>query len=751
MAPAPPARRPLTLKAAEKKRPGPAPKPLVEGLRTSPAKQIRRVERSYSRERKIEVLLYLLNHRVPDARPRRVPRRRIGQPHEQELTQPMVRTETGEYVWYRAPTYAEASNFWKIPTPTIQGWWDSREKLLKGTGIEVPTVGPGGLSAELAAAGASTVPNPHREPPPGREEAPRKESPMLSPGEARRLEASAAGSENGRPPAGWPIHAPSPNPLQDPPAPAETSSPAGPGAPSTAANGTQSPQDTQLASAVAGQQSHAVSGAQPLATPASQPPSATAVRSAPNPPQGPLIPLEPAPIRADGPPILHAAPAPQSTHPPPAPHVAQCPSPLPPAYDPAHYFVVYTGPHPGPFPGQHCLPPGTVLPVVYAGQPPRLGPLSYVAVFPTPPADANLAPSPTAPAAQTQPSDPPLHGRPPVHGSPHHPPHSGQHAPPGPHGECPLPHHGQPPVPHGPQPPPADADQRPNHLGAHPLNPRQASEPHVAPPPGPLAPNGVHVSPAGYVGPYAPPNLAAAQLPHLHSVPPVHVGPPPFTTEAQTSPAPASFGSPPTPITNTAQVQATRAAGPSPPGPERQLIVTPPGEQQSQAGLLSSPAGPDRPAAAEPAAAPGLPVNAAAPATTVDETLGREGERTDTSTPPVREPPASDRALSGPECRSQDPGASPISGRGVSRAGIKGREPAASASAPGTPQAAAVTPMETDTDGWTGASLDTPMEIDTEVTTEPAAEPPGRAAALCATAPEDPAEPPTVLRPTPKP
>ncbi|KXX78290.1 hypothetical protein MMYC01_206505 [Madurella mycetomatis] len=162
MAPAPPARRQLTLKAAEKKRSGPAPKPLTEGLRTNPAKQIRRVERSYSRERKIEVLLYLLNHRVPDVRPRRVPRRRIGQPHEQELTRPMVRTETGEYVWYRAPTYAEASEFWKIPTPTIQGWWDSREKLLKGTGIEVPTVGPGGLSAELAAAGASTVPNRRR-------------------------------------------------------------------------------------------------------------------------------------------------------------------------------------------------------------------------------------------------------------------------------------------------------------------------------------------------------------------------------------------------------------------------------------------------------------------------------------------------------------------------------------------------------------------------------------------------------------
>ncbi|GAB1311408.1 hypothetical protein MFIFM68171_01618 [Madurella fahalii] len=249
MAPALPARRPLTLKGAEKKRPGPTPKPLAERLPTKPVKQVKRVERSYSRERKIEVLLYLLNHRVPDARPRRVPRRRIGQPHEQELTQPMVRTETGEYVWYRAPTYAEASEFWKIPTPTIQGWWDSREKLLEGTGIEVPMVGPGGLSAQLAAAGASTIPNPRREPPPEREEVPEGESPVFSVGEARRVEVSAPGSENCRPPAAVPILAPSPNPPQDAPAPAETSS--------TTANRTQLPQDAQPAPSVAGQQSHA--------------------------------------------------------------------------------------------------------------------------------------------------------------------------------------------------------------------------------------------------------------------------------------------------------------------------------------------------------------------------------------------------------------------------------------------------------------------------------------------------------------
>ncbi|KAK4187958.1 hypothetical protein QBC35DRAFT_368659, partial [Podospora australis] len=153
MAPNPPTpqggRRPLTQKGLPRKKPGPAPKPLSERLMQKSLKPVRRVERSYPKERKIEVLLYLLNHRVPDARPRKVPRRRIGQPHESELTQPMVRDENGELVWYRAPTYAEASEFWKIPTPTIQGWWDSRDKLLEGTGIEVPGVGPGGMSTAL--------------------------------------------------------------------------------------------------------------------------------------------------------------------------------------------------------------------------------------------------------------------------------------------------------------------------------------------------------------------------------------------------------------------------------------------------------------------------------------------------------------------------------------------------------------------------------------------------------------------------
>ncbi|KAK3363073.1 hypothetical protein B0T25DRAFT_575706 [Lasiosphaeria hispida] len=121
----------LTKKGTLRKRPGPAPKPR------------KRVEQSYTRQRKIDVLLFLLNHRVADSRLRKVPRRRIGQPHDQEPEQPMIRDANGELVWYRAPTYIETSKFWKVPVPTIQGWWDAREKILEGTGIELPAAATG--------------------------------------------------------------------------------------------------------------------------------------------------------------------------------------------------------------------------------------------------------------------------------------------------------------------------------------------------------------------------------------------------------------------------------------------------------------------------------------------------------------------------------------------------------------------------------------------------------------------------------
>ncbi|KAK0656152.1 hypothetical protein B0T16DRAFT_398713 [Cercophora newfieldiana] len=127
----------------EKKRKGPKPKPLsekVEGWTWDKPKA--RKERSYTRDRKIEVIMYLVKHKIKEVRSyRRVARRRIGQyPGDGDLEPEMG--PDGQMIWHRAPTYAEASEFWKIPTATISNWWEHREKILKGTGIELPARPP---------------------------------------------------------------------------------------------------------------------------------------------------------------------------------------------------------------------------------------------------------------------------------------------------------------------------------------------------------------------------------------------------------------------------------------------------------------------------------------------------------------------------------------------------------------------------------------------------------------------------------
>ena len=91
------------LSRRERVRPGPKAKPMrnrVYKLRGP----IRRIRRSYSRERKIEVLLFLLNHRVAA--------------NEAEAE-------------YRRPTFAEASAYWKIPLSTIHEWWEKQEEILQ--------------------------------------------------------------------------------------------------------------------------------------------------------------------------------------------------------------------------------------------------------------------------------------------------------------------------------------------------------------------------------------------------------------------------------------------------------------------------------------------------------------------------------------------------------------------------------------------------------------------------------------------
>jgi Tc5 transposase DNA-binding domain len=90
-------------------RPGPKPKPLSERP-YKPPKPIQRIERSYSRERKIEVILFREHHRIQS-----------------------IDLDTGLLV-YKLPTLQETADFWKIPYQTIRGWWNSRETIIKSKG-----------------------------------------------------------------------------------------------------------------------------------------------------------------------------------------------------------------------------------------------------------------------------------------------------------------------------------------------------------------------------------------------------------------------------------------------------------------------------------------------------------------------------------------------------------------------------------------------------------------------------------------
>ena len=79
-----------------KKHPGPKPKPL-DARPYKQHKPISRIERSYPRERKIQVLLFLIHHRVKDDQRRRA---RAGYTN----TEP----ESPDGAVYRPPTTAEA-------------------------------------------------------------------------------------------------------------------------------------------------------------------------------------------------------------------------------------------------------------------------------------------------------------------------------------------------------------------------------------------------------------------------------------------------------------------------------------------------------------------------------------------------------------------------------------------------------------------------------------------------------------------
>lgn len=88
---------PATPRAKAKQRPRPKPKTLENRVYKARG-PIRRVERSYSREKKIEVLMFLMHHRVPKD------------------------DDEDDGIEYRCPAQTEASQWFKIPQRTIAEW-----------------------------------------------------------------------------------------------------------------------------------------------------------------------------------------------------------------------------------------------------------------------------------------------------------------------------------------------------------------------------------------------------------------------------------------------------------------------------------------------------------------------------------------------------------------------------------------------------------------------------------------------------
>ena len=93
----------LKEKDCTNRRPSPKSKPLNE-RQYKPPKPIQRIEQSYTRERKIEVLMFREHYRVLDTR-----------------TKLPV---------YRQPTFEQTAAFWKIPDSTIQGWWNNQDTII---------------------------------------------------------------------------------------------------------------------------------------------------------------------------------------------------------------------------------------------------------------------------------------------------------------------------------------------------------------------------------------------------------------------------------------------------------------------------------------------------------------------------------------------------------------------------------------------------------------------------------------------
>ncbi|OJD32395.1 purine-cytosine permease fcy22 [Diplodia corticola] len=109
----PPTPTPAAVPVRTRKKPGPKPRPL-EQRAFALRKPVTRVERSYSKAKKIEVLMFLQHHRVLRTVNQDFLYRSMREPAKDP---------------YRRPTFAEASRWFKISNRTIENWWKARDTI----------------------------------------------------------------------------------------------------------------------------------------------------------------------------------------------------------------------------------------------------------------------------------------------------------------------------------------------------------------------------------------------------------------------------------------------------------------------------------------------------------------------------------------------------------------------------------------------------------------------------------------------
>ncbi|GKT89765.1 purine-cytosine permease fcy22 [Colletotrichum tofieldiae] len=103
------------------KRPGPPPKPLHEKAAYRQRAPVKRTERSYTDQRRREVILYLESHKIAcDKNDVRARRTWNGGREDQQPP-----AEKG----YRWPTLREASEWFQVPERTIHSWWKRRDQI----------------------------------------------------------------------------------------------------------------------------------------------------------------------------------------------------------------------------------------------------------------------------------------------------------------------------------------------------------------------------------------------------------------------------------------------------------------------------------------------------------------------------------------------------------------------------------------------------------------------------------------------